>query len=633
LFRGREWILLLTLLLLAFALRIYHLDSSDISGDEAWSITVAGWPLSEIVSSDAETNPPLYHVLLHAMMRFGGTTPFAIRYLSVLSGFVALAFIYRAGKASGGGGLGLTAVAAGAASPFLIYYAQDARMYGMALLGASGSVATFVMLVQKQQSGKQIPRGLWAAHAITSMIGVYSHYYVFAILVAEGIFVVLLLIRRRLASRLKPWLTTWVVMAATFLPWPLIHVGYLQGKASGRFEEWTAMKLAEIGRRTFVAYGIGITVPPADAWRAWIVGTLALLGLLILLRRPQTRRYGVLFTFVLLIGVAFAWLVNPIMPFFYERYLLVGMPAFLLLLAAGLTGLFRIWKPAALLTALLVLGISAPSVQNQFFDSTYDKGGYGRLMAAIESRAQRGDVMLLNNPLQASLFDYYGAIDVPASVIDRGNVLTDEDANSQMAKLTAGYQRVWLVETGNPITFDPEHRVQRWLGLKGSRGIYENYGNGNILHLFFLTAAGQNARQDLSANISDQILLTGFSHSAEVARAGETLLLTLYWQGLVPIERGYTVFTHVVDGEGVLRSQTDGQPGGGARPTNSWEVGEIVEDNYAVLLPEDLPSGQYRLRVGMYLWPELTRLPVVEADKPIIDDSIELDSITVWAGD
>jgi hypothetical protein len=163
----------------------------------------------------------------------------------------------------------------------------------------------------------------------------------------------------------------------------------------------------------------------------------------------------------------------------------------------------------------------------------------------------------------------------------------------------------------------------------GSHGLYENYGNGNILHLFVLTAAGQASRQTLSANINDQILLNGYSLPALGARAGDTMLLTLYWQATAPIERGYTVFTHLVDSDGILRAQTDGQPVGGARPTNSWEIGELVEDNYAVLLPLDLPSGQYRIRVGMYLWPELTRLPVVAADRPIIEDSVELGTIEV----
>jgi len=38
----------------------------------------------------------------------------------------------------------------------------------------------------------------------------------------------------------------------------------------------------------------------------------------------------------LVIPLAFAWLVNPIMPFFQERYLLVIAPAFIILVARGL---------------------------------------------------------------------------------------------------------------------------------------------------------------------------------------------------------------------------------------------------------------------------------------------------------
>jgi hypothetical protein len=76
-------------------------------------------------------------------------------------------------------------------------------------------------------------------------------------------------------------------------------------------------------------------------------------------------------------------------------------------------------------------------------------------------------------------------------------------------------------------------------------------------------------------------------------------------------------------------AQTDDQPIVGFRPTQTWQVGEEIEDHSAILRPADLPSSQYAFCVGMDLWPQIARVLVVEAEAPIIDNSIQLGSVLV----
>jgi hypothetical protein len=85
----------------------------------------------------------------------------------------------------------------------------------------------------------------------------------------------------------------------------------------------------------------------------------------------------------------------------------------------------------------------------------------------------------------------------------------------------------------------------------GSRVAAASAKTGNILHLYVLSAAARQGRQSVSANINDQIVLTGFSLSPKTGQAGETVLLTLCWQATTLIEHGYTVFTHVLNSSGV----------------------------------------------------------------------------------
>ncbi|VAW34945.1 hypothetical protein MNBD_CHLOROFLEXI01-2325, partial [hydrothermal vent metagenome] len=453
----RYWFLLILIFLLSFSLRLARIDYPDISGDEAWSWTVAGWSLPEIVGSDAETNPPLYHILLFFQRRLAGDSELALRLPSVWLGLLAMAFMGRLGGAVGKRPLQTITLAMAGIAPFLIYYSQDARMYGAALAGASGSLMAFVLLWQQEKR----PLSLWVLYGVTSLTAVYSHYYAFAVLLAQAGFI--LWTYRRDWLRLRVWVATWVAMAALFLPWILIHLSFLGGKASSRFDEWTLDKLGEIVRRTLVAYGAGVTLSPSESWHGWLMVGLAVVGVIGLWQLGKRRETAV-FGSIILMGLLFAWGVNPIMPFFWVRYLLVGMPAFVLLSAAGVWWLATLWRPTAVLSLAVVGFVSVTALQNQFFDVTYFKGGYGRIIADIEQQAQVGDVILLNNPLQGSLNDYYGTDSLPTFVVNRGQLFDAEGVDAHLSTLTQDARRVWVIETGNRAEYDPNQRVRGWLG-------------------------------------------------------------------------------------------------------------------------------------------------------------------------
>ena len=49
-----------------------------------------------------------------------------------------------------------------------------------------------------------------------------------------------------------------------------------------------------------------------------------------------------------------------------------------------------------------------------------------------------------------------------------------------------------------------------------------------------------------------------------------------------------------------MAAQRDSQPGGGTSPTTDWTPGESVIDRHALLVPLDLPAGEYALIAGLY---------------------------------
>lgn len=93
-------------------------------------------------------------------------------------------------------------------------------------------------------------------------------------------------------------------------------------------------------------------------------------------------------------------------------------------------------------------------------------------------------------------------------------------------------------------------------------------------------------------------------------QAGEVVRLDVTWQALQPFTEDWKVFVHLVDANGQLLAQFDGQPREGAYPTSHWIPGELIKDSYPLLMPATAPPGPYRVFVGLYNEVTGARLPV-----------------------
>ncbi len=111
----------------------------------------------------------------------------------------------------------------------------------------------------------------------------------------------------------------------------------------------------------------------------------------------------------------------------------------------------------------------------------------------------------------------------------------------------------------------------------------------------------------------DGISLLGYRIDG-VARAGEEVRLTLYWQAPpVPVSGSYQVRLRLIDEEGMTAwVSTPGFPINGRYPTSAWKPGEIIPDYHAIPLPETLPPGRYSLAVGLAPPFSTTMLPLTD---------------------
>jgi len=126
-----------------------------------------------------------------------------------------------------------------------------------------------------------------------------------------------------------------------------------------------------------------------------------------------------------------------------------------------------------------------------------------------------------------------------------------------------------------------------------------------------------------------QTALVGYDLDRRTARPGETIHLTLYWRALGEMEKDYTVFTHVLGEEDRLWAQVDSQPQGGVAPTSSWQVGQMVEDHYDLVIKSDTPPDVYDIEVGLYLAATGGRLGVLDEGGRLRDNRVLLSKVRV----
>jgi len=138
------------------------------------------------------------------------------------------------------------------------------------------------------------------------------------------------------------------------------------------------------------------------------------------------------------------------------------------------------------------------------------------------------------------------------------------------------------------------------------------------------------------ANWDNKVQLLGYDLGNVTYKPGDTVRLTLYYEGLGKMNTDYTVFTHLLGpynpaSGGPLWAQDDSEPCKRSYPTSAWDAGEIVVDRFALSIPAKAPPGEYKLEMGFYNWRTLERLPILDAAGQVADDYVILTQLRINA--
>ncbi|GEM_PF-2128229 len=118
--------------------------------------------------------------------------------------------------------------------------------------------------------------------------------------------------------------------------------------------------------------------------------------------------------------------------------------------------------------------------------------------------------------------------------------------------------------------------------------------------------------QPKAIDLGGQIRLISSEVTPSPVKAGDPLSVTLTWQAVSMPVADYTVFVHLRNAAGKTVAQADNPPQAGAYPTSFWDAGETIVDDHAILLPNDLPAGDYTIVVGLYRFDTGERLSITQ---------------------
>ena len=646
-------ILLIAILLLAATLRFYQLDGQSFWNDEGNSVRLAQRSLALVTAGAAgDIHPPGYYYLLWVWIRLFGDSEFAVRSLSAVLGLLLVAVTYALGRQLDRPVLGLVAAFLAAVSPFQVYYSQEARMYILVTLVGAAATYSFVRILD-WETGRLGNREIAKlstqstnlsiyqfTYLLLTAAGLYTHYsYPVVIAVHNAVYGLWLLTTWRQGHagvRLLRWGATQLGALLLYAPWLPIAWPKLTGY--GAISE--AHPPAYIVVQAFRRYTLGPTAGDTP-WTGWFLagfGTLMILGLVrqffiphspsSILHPPFSLRLLPLFYALAPVGMMIALSIGR--PAYRPKFLLVGSPAFYLILAHAILLLYPTtqspslptFQPSNLYTATTLIFVTlaaVPGLHNYYHDPTYARDDYRGMARYIKAVARDGDAILLNAPNQWEVFTYYYGGDVDVYPLPHSRPLDEAATAAELAGIVAKHRRVFALYWG-VAEADPARFVESWLEERTHRAADSWHGNVRLVVYAVPQTAGSGAPQHpLDLSLGDAVALRGYSLVAGAVEAGDVLQLTLFWEARQKPAERYKVFVQLLDGANHIVGQLDSEPGGNLLPTDTWQPGQAVTDRYGVLVHPGTPPGEHRLIAGMYSLSTGGRLPVQRDGEPLGD--------------
>lgn len=460
---------------LAAFLRIYQLGTESLWLDEATTYIISSNTLPSIIERTSnDVHPPLYYLLAHISL-LAGNSEFTLRLPSMLLGVLSVPVLYLLTAKLFSPKEGLVSSFLLAISLMHIYYSQEARMYSMLMFLSLCSIYFFCLAVEYNK------KTYWILFTFSTVLNIYTHYFGFFIFPIEILFYLLtgLSFSRQSQSKypvvlkdagqFKQFAINVLVVVLLIIPRIQIFLEQAASRVGG--EVTWGIGPSYLIPILFSRFTTFSSSPSILLLILFVAGIIAVL----LHNKKQALLLGMWFILPILVS----FYLSSVMPF-QPRYLIFILPAFLILVARGITAIPPLFisetshsgkkrkesksdstKKQVVFVSLIVFSLlltSAGSLADYY--STAQKNDWREVSSVIEMNTQQGDVVVaLPSYISKPLKYYYNNSSDGTHIETIG--YTHDELNSVVEQTAPN--RIFFVLTGDINAANPEGTALSWL--------------------------------------------------------------------------------------------------------------------------------------------------------------------------
>lgn len=489
-------------------LRLTALSRQSLWFDECDVVVRAQQSLSTVLHTFTAQgeNGPLYNLFLHCWMLLFGSSEAWVRLPSALAGVLAIPVIYLVGSRTLGRRVGLFAAGLLTISPYHDWYSQEAKMYSIAVLLTLLSTLFFIEALRRNG------RWWWAAYVIAMSLSFYTHVTTVLIFVAQCAFFIVTW--RRWEGRHRSW-----IVSVALLTLPYVPIALWAGKVVlGAAHTWQSkVSLWQMIQIEGTKWAVNRDFVWLEVRGRLIYACLAGIGLLaagLAARRKQSAgRWALLFGSLIVLPVILFWILTFKQPLFNDRYLIMSLPAYLILVALGLRFLERRAWPIAIFAMVFVIAYAWVPLRDINRSSQPEKEDWRGAYYTLVTHAQPRDLIVIEPGYLVTTYDYYAE---HISSLDSVKITTipylttpgfDAQQMADRIRKAAPGNRVWLVVSPDRVDgVDPQHQLQGWL-QRGGKPLFSQVFNGVTIGLYKLPPASDDPAPGQVTDVSHSVAM------------------------------------------------------------------------------------------------------------------------------
>jgi mannosyltransferase len=375
--------------LLVFSPQSLRLDEAQ----SLWQTSHSPVEILEIIGKDVHV--PLYHLMLHFWQVFMGNDVVMARLLSVSLFLVSIPLLYHLGRQVYNDSIALFATLLFTISPFMNWYASEIRMYTLMTLLTLLNQYFFIQIYKGKEHA-------WLGYTISSLLGIFSHYFFVFNLVTQGLF----FITHKdsfPATTFRKYINLGILLSVAMGTW-IWHVISLQSfsNASPLLLKPTTIDIFN----TFSQFLFGFQTNTLNTVLVSLWPLVVLLAFLVLQKNktiPPLTTYFIMAVFLpITLAFSISFFAKPI---YVARYFIFILPALYLVIAATFSAYSKqismMAKGVLVAVMLFALTVEAANPEIPIKEDYRDAAVY------LSANAKAQDIVVISAPFTVYPVEYY----------------------------------------------------------------------------------------------------------------------------------------------------------------------------------------------------------------------------------